>query len=170
MRRSLSFGLVALAFVAATIVSAAAQPFMGGEASRVIRAANALSARIAAYHRGPGSWTGYTPVPPGYCGTMREGEAVMKELARLASRAILYRLPGLALDLQAAGNRLGDALDEEEMINLVAGYSLHRLPLPGGRPALSRARNRALYRRGTDACLPRASGCRCECRSPRGEH
>ena len=132
---------------------------MGGEASRVIRAANALSARIAAYHRGPGSWTGYAPVPPGYCGTMREGEAVMKELARLASRAILYRLPGLALDLQAAGNRLGDALDEEEMINLVAGYSLHCLSLPGGRPALSRARNRALYRRGTDAYLPRASGC-----------
>ena len=105
----------------ATIVSAAAQPFTGGDASRVIRAANALSARIAAYHRGPGSWTGSTPVPPGYCGTMREGEAVLKELARLASRAILYRLPGLALDLQAAGNRLGDALDEEEMINLVAG-------------------------------------------------
>ncbi len=84
MRRSLSFGLVTLVFVAATIVSAAAQPFMGSEASRVIRAANVLSARIAAYHRGPGSWTGYTPVPPGYCGTMREGEAVMKELARFA--------------------------------------------------------------------------------------
>ena len=99
--------------MAATIVSAAAQPFMGSEASRVIRAASALSARIAAYHRGPGSWTGYTPVPPGYCGTMREGEAVLKELARLASRAILYRLPGLALDLQAAGNRLGDALDDD---------------------------------------------------------
>jgi len=41
---------------------------------------------------------------------MREGEAVLKELSRLASRAILYRLPGLALDLQAAGSRLGDAL------------------------------------------------------------
>ena len=140
MRRSLSFGLVALALVAATIVSAAAQPFMGGEASRVIRAANVLSARIAAYHRGPGSWTGYTPVPPGYCGTMREGEAVLKELARLASRAILYRLPGLALDLQAAGNRLGDALDEEEMINLVAGIPYTVFPCPvEGRPYPARA-------------------------------
>ena len=140
MRRSLSFGLVTLAFVAATIVSAAAQPFMGSEASRVIRAANVLSARIAAYHRGPGSWTGYTPVPPGYCGTMREGEAVLKELARLASRAILYRLPGLALDLQAAGNRLGDALDEEEMINLVAGIPYTVFPCPvEGRPYPARA-------------------------------
>jgi hypothetical protein len=139
LRRLLSFGLVALALVA-TIVSAAAQPFTGGEASRVARAANALSARIAAYHRGPGGWTGYTPVPPGYCGTMREGEAVLKELARLASRAILYRLPGLALDLQAAGNRLGDALDEEEMINLVAGIPYTVFPCPvEGRPYPARA-------------------------------
>ena len=94
MRRLLSFGLVALALVA-TIVSAAAQPFMGGEASRVIRAANALSARIAAYHRGPGSWTGYAPVPPGYCGTMREGEAVLKvcyvSLSRSRSLALRPR-------------------------------------------------------------------------------
>ena len=49
----------------ATIVSAAAQSVMGGEPGRVIRAANALAARIAAYHRGPGSWTGSTPVPAG---------------------------------------------------------------------------------------------------------
>jgi hypothetical protein len=139
LRRLLSFGLVALALVA-TIVTAAAQPFVGSEASRVIRAANALSARIAAYHRGPGSWTGYAPVPPGYCGTMREGEAVLKELSRLASRAILYRLPGLALDLQAAGNRLGDALDEEEMINLVADIPYTVFPCPvEGRPYPARA-------------------------------
>src|SRR4051812_13406913 len=108
-----------LAFVAVTIVTAAAQPFVGGDASRVIRAANALSARIAAYHRGPGIWTGSTPVPAGYCGTMREGEAVLKELSRLASRAILYRLPG-GIGPAGGGQRLGDALDEEEMINLVA--------------------------------------------------
>jgi hypothetical protein len=73
---------------------------------------------------------GLTPVPPGYCATMREGEAVVKELARLASRAILYRLPGLALELQAAGNRLSDALDEEEMINLVAGIPYTVYPCP----------------------------------------
>ena len=153
MRRLLSFGLVALALVA-TIVSAAAQPFTGGEASRVARAANALSARIAAYHRGPGSWTGYTPVPPGYCGTMREGEAVMKELARLASRAILYRLPGLALDLQAAGNRLGDALDEEEVVNLAADIPYTVFPCP--------VENTPYPARATALLLiePRMPGCR----------
>ena len=113
---------------------------MGREAGGTIRAANALSARIAAYHRGPGSWTGYTPVPPGYCGTMREGEAVMKELSRLASRAMLYRLPGLALELQAAGNRLGDALDEEEMINLAADIPYTVFPARWkGRPYPARA-------------------------------
>jgi hypothetical protein len=112
-------------------VSAAAQPTMGTEAGRTMRAAYALSARIAAYHRGPGAWKGYTPPPPSYCSTMREGEAVLKELARLASRAILYRLPGLALDLQRAGNRLGDELDEEDQINLVANvrYTIYPCPI-----------------------------------------
>jgi hypothetical protein len=64
----------------------------------------------------------------------------LKELSRLASRAILYRLPGLALDLQAAGNRLGDALDEEEMINLVADIPYTVFPCPvEGRPYPARA-------------------------------
>jgi hypothetical protein len=139
LRRLLSLGLVVLAVVAAT-VTAAAQPFMGGEASRTIRAANALSARINAYHRGPASWTGYKPVPAGYCGTMREGEAVLKELARLSSRAVLYRLPGLALELQAAGNRLSDALDEEEKINLASDIPYTVFPCPvEGRPYPVRA-------------------------------
>jgi hypothetical protein len=35
----------------------------------------------------------------------------------LASRAILYRQPGLALRLQRAGDGLSDELDEEEEIN-----------------------------------------------------
>ena len=62
---------------------------------------------------------------------MREGEAVLKELARLANRAILYRLPGLALDLQRAGNRLSDELDEEDQINLVANvrYTIYPCPI-----------------------------------------
>jgi hypothetical protein len=34
-----------------------------------------------------------------------------------ASRAILYRQPGLALRLQRAGDGLSDELDEEEEIN-----------------------------------------------------
>jgi len=140
LRRLLALALVALAVAAATTVSAPAQSLVGREAGGTIRAANALSPRIRAYHRGPASWRGTTPVPPGYCGTMREGEAVLKELARLASRAILYRLPGLALDLQAAGNRLGDALDEEEMINLAAGIPYTVFPCPvEGRPYPARA-------------------------------
>jgi hypothetical protein len=61
---------------------------------------------------------------------MRAGEAVLKELARLASRAILYRMPGLALDLQRAGNRLSDELDEEDQINLVANIPYTVYPCP----------------------------------------
>jgi hypothetical protein len=124
----------------ATIVSASAQSLVGREAGSIMRVANTLSARIVAYHRGPGSWKGYNPVPPGYCSTMQEGEAVLKELARLASRAVLYRLPGLALDLQAAGNRLSDALDEEERINLIADIPYTVFPCPvEGRPYPARA-------------------------------
>jgi hypothetical protein len=133
LRRLLALALVALAVAAATTVSAPAQSLVGREAGGTIRAANALSARIRAYHRGPASWRGTTPVPPGYCGTMREGEAVVKELSRLASRAVLYRLPGLALELQAAGNRLSDELDEEEMINQAADipYTVYPCPVEG---------------------------------------
>src|SRR5262245_27092852 len=110
LRRLLSVGLVALAAMAATIASAAAQPVVVSQAGAACRAGTAVAGGIAADHRGPGLWTGATAVPAAYCTTMREGEAVMKELARLASRAILFRLPDLALALQAAGNRLGDEL------------------------------------------------------------
>jgi hypothetical protein len=75
LRRLLPFGFVVLAVTAATIASAAAQPVVVTQAGATIRAANALAARIAAYHRGPGLWTGSTPVPAAYCATMREGEA-----------------------------------------------------------------------------------------------
>jgi hypothetical protein len=128
--RRLLLGLAALGVAAATIASAAAQPSLGTEASRTIAAANALAARIRSYHSGPGRWTGATPPPPSYCGTMREGEAVMKELARLASRATLYRLPDLALALQTAGNRLSDELDEEEIINQAADIPYTVYPCP----------------------------------------
>jgi hypothetical protein len=97
---------------------------------------------------------GYTPVPPGYCGTMREGEAVLKELSRLASRAILYRLPGLALELQAVGNRLSDALDEEEVVNLAADIPYTVFPCP--------VENTPYPARATALLLiePRMPGCR----------
>jgi hypothetical protein len=161
LRRLLSLGLVVLAIVAAAIVSAAAQPFMGSEASRTMRAANALSARISAYHRGPASWRGYTPVPPGYCGTMREGEAVLKELSRLSSRAVLYRLPGLALELQAAGNRLSDALDEEEKINLAADIPYTVFPCPvEGRAYPARATVLFIIEQRMPACSVEADALR----------
>jgi hypothetical protein len=65
---------------------------------------------------------------------MRQGEAVLTEVARLANRAILYRLLDLALRLQAAGNALSDALDEEEDINQQAGipHSVYPCPAPPG--------------------------------------
>jgi hypothetical protein len=122
-------GLIALAAVAGA-GSAAAQPFTSAAAASAIHAANALSARIRGYHR----WQGLTPPPSDYCATMLEGEAVLKELARLSSRAILYRQPGWALRLQHAGDRLSDALDEEEEVNQQAGipYSVEPCPAPPG--------------------------------------
>jgi hypothetical protein len=131
MHRLLLSALVALGVTATTGVSASAQPIIGH--------ANALSARINAYHRGPGAWTGITPPPPSYCDTMREGEAVLKELARLASRAILYRQPGVALRLQSAADRLSDALDEEEEINNAAEIPYQIFPCPAPLPYPARA-------------------------------
>jgi hypothetical protein len=153
LRRLLSLGLVALTVAAAT-ASASAQPSVGRDAGGTMRAASALAERIRAYHRGPGRWTGYSPVPPGYCGTMRQGEAVLKELSRLASRALLYRQPGVALELQAAGNRLGDALDEEEVINLAADIPYTVFPCP--------VENTPYPARATALLLiePRMPGCR----------
>jgi hypothetical protein len=131
VHRSLLSALVALGIAATTGESASAQPIIGD--------ANALSARIAGYHRGPGRWTGITPPPPSYCATMREGEAVLKELARLASRAILYRQSGVALRLQAAADRLSDELDEEEEINNAAEIPYQIFPCPAPLPYPARA-------------------------------
>ena len=132
LHRLLLSGLVAIGVAAAAMPSATAQRFTEGVAAGAIRDANALASRIRAYHRGPGSWTGLTPVPASYCPTMRAGEATLKELARLASRAILYRQPGLALRLQGAGDALSDELDEEEEINQQADipYTVYPCPVP----------------------------------------
>src|SRR5882724_11195896 len=91
LRRWLWSGFAALAVAATAITSTAAQPFTEGAAAAAIGEAASLAARIRGFHR----WQGLTPPPPGYCDTMREGEAVQKAIARLASRAILYRQPGL---------------------------------------------------------------------------
>jgi len=134
LHRLLLAGLVVLGVGAATIADAAAQ-----SVEPVIAAAEALAARIASYHRGPAAWRGLTPPPASYCPTMREGEAVLKELARLASRAILFRTPGLALRLQRAGDRLSDELDEEEEINNVAEIPFEIFPCPPAAPFPRRA-------------------------------
>jgi hypothetical protein len=132
LHRWLLLGFIALSVSAATIASAAAQPFTEVGAASAIRHASALSGRIRSYHWGPRSWTGLTPPPADYCSTMREGEIVIKEIARLASRAILYRQPGLALRLQRAGDGLSDELDEEEEINQLSDipYTIYPCPAP----------------------------------------
>ena len=131
LHRLLSLVFVTLGLTA-PMGSVAAQPFTQGAAASAISAANALSARIRSYRR----WQGLTPPPASYCATMREGEAVLKQLSRLASRAILYRAPGLALSLQEAGDRLSDELDEEEETNQQAGmpYTLYPCPVPAPYP------------------------------------
>jgi hypothetical protein len=145
-------GFVALAVMAAT--SVAAQPFTEAAAARAIRDAGALSARIRGYHR----WQGLGPPPAGYCATMVAGEAVVKELARLASRAILHRQPGLALRLQQAGDLLSDALDEEEMINQQADipFTVYPCPAPPG-PYPARAYVLAIIAQKMPACREEAT-------------
>jgi hypothetical protein len=85
----------------------------------------------------------------------------MKELARLASRAILYRLPDLALALQAAGNRLGDELDEEEIINSAAAmpYTVYPCPVAGS-PYPARATFLFLVERRMPTCRREADALR----------
>src|SRR5947209_8085536 len=121
-------GLVALGVAAAT--AAAAQPSAESAAAAAIGEAGALAARIRGFHR----WQGFTPPPPDYCVTMRAGEAVVKVLARLSAQAILYRQPGFALSLQAAGDALSDALDEEEEVNQQAEVAWTAYPCPTPSP------------------------------------
>jgi hypothetical protein len=123
MSRSVLLSTIVALVVAAG--GAAAQPF-AEDAARLAAAAEGLAARIRAFH----GWQGLTPPPRGYCDTMQEGEAVQKQLARLASRATLFRRPGLALRLQAAGDRLSDELDAEEEINHQAEVPFDPYPCP----------------------------------------
>src|SRR5262245_37900206 len=133
MRRLLLSGLVALAVAGPQ--GLAAQPSPQAAAGNLIATANALAARIRGYHR----WQGFTPPPPGYCATMREGEAVVKELARIAGQAMLYREPGFALRLQAAGDALSDALAEEKEVNHQPGVPFTVYPCPTLTPHPARA-------------------------------
>ena len=161
LHRLLLSGLVAIGVAATAMPSARAQRFTEAVAAGAIRDANALSGRIRAYHRGPGRWTGLTPVPGSYCPTMRAGEAVLKELARLASRAILYRQPGLALRLQRAGDALSDDLDEEEEINQQADipYTVYPCPVPAS-PYPARAIALRVVEQRVPACRRQADALR----------
>jgi hypothetical protein len=137
--RLLLLGLIAIGINAAALVGAPAQAISRTQATAV-HDANALTGRIRAYHRGPGSWRGSGPPPPSYCGTMRAGEAVLRELVLLANAAVAGRQTGLALSLERVADRLSDELDEEETINLLAGFSYEEYPCPAMAPApLARA-------------------------------
>jgi hypothetical protein len=155
--RLLLLGLVAFGLTAAMIASAAAQPFTETAGGSVIGRANALAARIHAFHR----WTGSTTPPASYCSTMRAGEAVMVELARLANRAVRYHQTGLALELQRAGDRLGDELDEEEAINDQAGIPYSGYPCLVVQPSYpSRAVVLAFIERRVLVCRRKADAAR----------
>src|SRR5262249_42489107 len=112
LHRLLLSGLVAIGVAAAAMPSATAQRFTEVGAAGPRGAATALGGGFPASHGGPGRWPGLPPVRGSYSPPMRGGGGVGRELARLASRAILYRQPGLALRLQRAGDALSDELDE----------------------------------------------------------
>jgi hypothetical protein len=99
---------------------------------------------------------------------MRGGEAVLKELARLASRAILYRQSGLALRLQRAGDGLGDELDEEEEINQQANIPYTVYPVRCHRHRIPRVQS--CLGASNEGCLSVAGRrMRCGCRSTRAD-
>jgi hypothetical protein len=154
LHRLLLSGFVALGVTATP--GAAAPAFSERTAASAIGNANALTARIRSYHRGPGRWTGLARPPADYCATMRAGEGVVKELARLESRAILYRQPALALGLQRAGNALSDELDEEEEINQQAGIPYTVYPCPALSPHPARAYVLPLLEQRMPACRRQA--------------
>src|SRR5262245_587483 len=135
MSRRLLTGFVAIAFNAAALVSAPSQPIPIRGAAASVHEANALTARIRAYHRGPGIWLSAGPPPPGYCATMNAGELVLKEIVRLANAAVIDRRSGLASNLSRVADRLSDELDEEEAITRVAGFGYAEYPCPTAAPA-----------------------------------
>jgi len=135
MSHRLLLGLIAIGINTAALVGASAQPIKRTQVATAVHDANALSGRIRAYHRGPGSWRGIGPPPPSYCGTMRAGEAVLQELVRLTNAAVSNRQSGLTLSLERVADRLSDELDEEEAINFQASMSYVDYPCPAATSA-----------------------------------
>ena len=62
--RLLQLGVVALVVVMG--VSAVAQPISQADAAKAIQAAYVFRSQVRGYHRGPATWIGYRPPPPGY--------------------------------------------------------------------------------------------------------
>src|SRR5262249_31767772 len=135
MTHRLLVGLVAIGISVATPVTTPAQPISGAGASKTVHDANALAARIRAYHHGAGAWRRSGPPPPAYCAIMSAGELTLKQLTRITNVAVSNRQTGLVLSLQRVADRLSDELDEEEAINLVAGFSYTEYPCPTATPA-----------------------------------
>jgi len=160
LRRLLLSGILALGVATTAIASAAAQASTPRTAVSAIRDATVLSSRIRSYHRGPGSWTGHHPPPAGYCVTMRQGEAALVEIARLANRAILSRQPSQALHLQRVGDALSDELDEEERINGQADIRYADYPCPAVSPYPARAHVLRLVEQSMPTCRRRADALR----------
>ena len=156
LRRFLLLGLVAFGISAVAPVMAPAQPIIGAGAVNTVREATALAGRIQAYHRGPGSWVGSGPPPPGYCSTMSAGEFVLKQLVRLTNAAVSDGDTGLVLSLQQIANRLSDALDEEEAINLAAGFGYTEYPCPTAAARAARATVIGPMGQGASACRRQA--------------
>ena len=156
MRRFLLLGLAVLCINAAAPVTAPAQPITGAGGVNTVRDASALAARIRAYHRGPGSWVGSGPPPPGYCSTMSAGEFVLKQLVRLTNVAVSAGDTGLVLSLQQVANRLSDELDEEEAINLAAGFGYTEYPCPTAAARAARATVIRPIGQGASSCRRQA--------------
>jgi hypothetical protein len=92
---------------------------------------------------------------------MRAGELALMDLARIASKALLYRQAGLALRLQTAGDRLGDELDVEEVINDEAGMTYDVYPCPAATSAYAaRAQLLNPIDRRVPSCRGRANALR----------
>ena len=85
----------------------------------------------------------------------------MVELARLANRAVRYHQSGLALELQRAGDRLGDELDQEEAINDQAGIPYSGYPCVVVQPSYrSRPVILAFVERRVPSCRRKADAAR----------
>ena len=168
LHRLLLSGLVAIGVAATAMASAVAQPFTERAAAGAIRDAYALSSRIRAYHRGPGSWTGLTPVPASYCPTMRAGEAVVKELARLANERSSIASPAWRRACKGRAMRSVTSLTKRRR-SISRRISPTRFTLV---PCQRRRIPRARLRSGSSnkGCLPVAGRRpRCGCRSRRAE-